>query len=50
MRLGGDTGMLGTLTKIEVYPIAVRSCLKSFKDGVILEVKGASTKLMIEPE
>ena len=31
--------------------MVVRSCLKSFMDGVILlEVKGASTKLMIEPE
>lgn len=37
-----EEGVLGKWTKTEVYPTAVRSCLKSFTEGVIRLVVGVS--------
>lgn len=48
---GGVNGVFGIFTKIEVYPMAVKSGLKSWIDGVILlAVVGVSTKLRKEAE
>ena len=48
---GGVKGVLGRLTKIDVYPTAVRSGLKFWMDGVILlAVVGVSMKFRKDPE
>lgn len=48
---GGVNGVFGIFTKMDVYPIAAKSGLKSWIDGVILlAVVGVSMKLRNEAE